>query len=148
MVPIESCVFFLGCVQFSSKSDRWVQRYHHFCEKNPEISYSPFVASFARSGCRKDCSSIRESMLSLYKPCNSFLGGACSRQGAEPPAGPQNFDLLFESDHFFKKNVKILSISHFLVPENLGSQNFPGNNNGTNRKLCIFSGLCTSLIKI
>ena len=44
--------------------------------------------------------------------------------------------------------LEILIISHFLVGENLGAQNFPGNNNDTNRKLCIFSGLCTILIKI
>ena len=35
---------------------------------------------------------------------------------AKPPAGLQNFALLFESDHFFKKNVKILIIPADLDP--------------------------------
>ena len=47
---------------------------------------------------------------------NSFTGGACSRQGAKPPAGPQNFDLLFESDHFFKRKCQKFDHFSFLAP--------------------------------
>ena len=49
-------------------------------------------------------SSRRESILSIYK----LIGEACSRQGAKPPAGPQKFALLFESDHFFNKKCQNL----------------------------------------
>ena len=41
------------------------------------------------------------------------LGGACSRQGAKPPAGPQKFDLLFVSVLRIEKNTKSCSPKMF-----------------------------------
>ena len=67
----------------------------------PPIIFAHLAASFPTG---PNYSRARGSTSHCYK---AKLGEACSRQGAKPPAGPQNFDLLFESDHFFKKNAKI-----------------------------------------